>query len=203
MTAPKNHGSGATGSSVSTVDFGAPEAFGAHAFRVAIPSTKTEPVRIVEDYGYEGGEGGRPYEEARAEIDRRVWTIIGDCARSDFNERLKAKRQSAGRWRTPVTRVERLLGKELCVLAWAAEQAPEADLPVVCSRWSALRPEERWWLFAMTAAEAGAPEDADRGWRRALRAALQDGSRMTIEDRKRARRLTDRNEIAPLLPGIR
>lgn len=191
------------GDGATTVDFGAPEAFGAHSFRVEIPTGRTDPVRIVEDYGYDGGEAGRPYEEPRAEVDRRIWTAIGDAARSDFNERLKAKRQSAGRWHTPLTRVERLLGKELCVLAWAAEQALEQDLPIVCSRWAALRPEERWWLFAMTAAEAGAPEDADRGWRRALRAALQDGSRMTSDDRKRPRRPTDPGDATPLLPGIR
>jgi hypothetical protein len=189
--------------SMLTVDFGAPEAFGAHHFRIEIPAAKTEAVRIIEDYGYDGGDAGRPYEEPRAVVDRRIWTAIGDAARSDFNERLKEKRQGAGRWRTPTTRVERLLGKELCVLAWAAEQTPEQNLPVVCSRWAALRPEERWWLFAMTAAEAGSPDDDDRGWRRALRAALQDGAHMTSDDRKRARRLTDRNEATPLLPGIR
>ena len=196
MTASKS-------SAVATVDFGAPEAFGAHVFRVEIPAAKADPVRIIEDYGYTGGEQGRPYEEVRAVVDRRIWTVIADAARGDFNERLKEQRQTGGRWRSPVTRVERLLGKELCVLAWASEQAPEPDLAVVCARWAALRPEERWWLFAMTAAEAGAPEDADRGWRRALRAALQDGSRMTTEDRKRGRGQKDRDAAALLLPGFR
>ena len=65
------------------------------------------------------------------------------------------------------------LGKELCVLAWAAETASEDKIAVICSKWAALRPEERWWLFAMTVAEAGMPEDTQRGWRRAL---LQDES---------------------------
>ena len=49
-------------------------------------------------------------------------------------------------------------------------------MPVICSRRAVLRPEERWWLFAMTAAEAGLPEDGERGWRRALYAALSDGN---------------------------
>ncbi|NJM00412.1 MAG: DUF3780 domain-containing protein, partial [Synechococcaceae cyanobacterium SM2_3_2] len=53
--------------------------------------------------------------------------------------------------------------------------ANESLLPVICSRWAALRPEERWWLFSMTVAEAGLPEDTDRGWRRALFLALSDG----------------------------
>ena len=73
--------------------------------------------------------------------------------------------------------VDRLLGKELCVLAWAAETASEEQLPIICSKWAALRPEERWWLFAMTVAEAGLPDDSQRGWRRALFHALSDGER--------------------------
>ena len=70
-----------------------------------------------------------------------------------------------------------MLGKELCVLAWAAETANDEQLPVICSKWAALRPEERWWLFAMTVAEAGLPEDTQRGWRRALFLALSDGEK--------------------------
>ena len=73
--------------------------------------------------------------------------------------------------------MDRLLGKELCVLAWAAETANDEQLPVICSKWAALRPEERWWLFSMTVAEAGLPEDTQRGWRRALFHALSDGEK--------------------------
>ena len=47
----------------------------------------------------------------------------------------------------------RLLGKELCVLAWAAEAATDKEtLAVIAQKWSSLRPEERWWLFSMTVA---------------------------------------------------
>jgi hypothetical protein len=59
---------------------------------------------------------------------------------------------------------------------------------VICSKWAALRPEERWWLFAMTVAEAGLPDDTSRGWRRALFHALSDGEKMA-SGRKRRRPL--------------
>ena len=36
-------------------------------------------------------------------------------------------------------------------MAWAAETANDDQIPVICGKWAALRPEERWWLFAMTA----------------------------------------------------
>jgi hypothetical protein len=81
--------------------------------------------------------------------------------------------------------VERLLGKELCVLAWAAETATNEQLAIIGSKWAALRPEERWWLFSMTVAEAGLPEDVQRGWRRALFHALSDGERTAARLRRR------------------
>jgi hypothetical protein len=83
----------------------------------------------------------------------------------------------SGRWHIGTNLVDRLLGKELCVLAWSAETANDEQIPVICSKWAALRPEERWWLFAMTVAEAGLPEDTQRGWRRALFHALSDGEK--------------------------
>jgi len=168
-----------------TVDFGAPEKFGAHIFRVEIPSARTGLVVIVEDYGYRGHEAGIPREEERAVLSRRAWSGISDVARREFNDRLKTAKVVTGRWHTGTNLVERMLGKELCVLAWAAETASEQQLPVIGSKWAALRPEERWWLFSMTAAEAGLPEDTQRGWRRALFHALSDGDKPAFGRRRR------------------
>jgi hypothetical protein len=168
------------------VDFGAPDRFGAHLFRVEIPAARTEGVRIVEDFGYRGLEGGIPKDEDRAILTRLVWSGIADIARREFNDRLKIAKVSTGRWHTGTNLVDRLLGKELCVLAWAAETANADQLPVICSKWAALRPEERWWLFSMTVAEAGLPEDTQRGWRRALFLALSDGEKPS-QGRKRRR----------------
>lgn len=167
-----------------TVDFGAPNAFGAHIFRVEIPASRNLSVVIVEDYGYRGQEGGIPREEERVVLKRPVWTDIADIARREFNDRLKAAKVLTGRWHTGTNRVDRLLGKELCVLAWAAETANEGQLPVICSKWAALRPEERWWLFAMTVAESGLPEDTQRGWRRALFLAFSDGEKPVSRKRR-------------------
>ena len=160
---------------VKFVDFGAPDQFGAHLFRVEIPASKSDSVVLVEDYGYRGLEGGIPRDEQRAILPRVVWSSIADTARREFNDRLKVAKVTTGRWHSGTNLVDRLLGKELCVLAWAAETANDDQLPVICSKWAALRPEERWWLFAVTVAEAGLPEDTQRGWRRALFHALSDG----------------------------
>jgi hypothetical protein len=157
-----------------TVDFGAPSNFGAHLFRIEIPAARDASVLIVEDYGYRGLEGGIPREEERALLKRPVWSAIADIARL------------TGRWHTGTNLVDRLLGKELCVLAWAAETANSDQILVICSKWAALRPEERWWLFAMTVAESGFPDDTQRGWRRALFHALSDGEK-PAPTRKRRR----------------
>ena len=174
-----------------TVDFGAPDEFGVHVFRVEIPAARKEQVVVVEDYGYRGQEGGIPRDEERVFLRRMVWSAIADIARREFNDRLKAAKVRTGRWHTGTNLVDRLLGKELCVLAWAAETANEEQLPVICSKWAALRPEERWWLFAMTVAEASLPEDSERGWRRALFLALSDGEKLA--PRKRRPRPTEKD----------
>lgn len=170
---------------VKTVDFGAPDKFGAHVFRVEIPVARNEPVLIVEDFGYRGLEGGIPRDEERAVLIRTVWSGIADIARREFNDRLKTAKVLTGRWHTGTNLVDRLLGKELCVLAWAAETANEDQIPIICNKWAALRPEERWWLFAMTVAEAGQPEDTQRGWRRALFLALSDGEKPPPQRKRR------------------
>ncbi|MGH8545560.1 MAG: anti-phage-associated DUF3780 domain-containing protein [Gammaproteobacteria bacterium] len=168
-----------------TVDFGAPRDFGAHVFRVEIPAARNSSVIIFEHYGYRGNEVDIPEGEDRVALERRVWSAISDVARREFNDRLKAARLRTGRWHSGTNLVERLLGRELCVLAWAAETASDEQLPVVGSKWAALRPEERWWLFAMTVAEAGLPEDRERGWRRALFHALSDGEAPLPSRRRR------------------
>ena len=170
---------------VKFVDFGAPDQFGAHLFRVEIPASKSDSVVLVEDYGYRGSEGGIPRDEQRAILPRHVWSAIADTARREFNDRLKVAKVITGRWHSGTNLVDRLLGKELCILAWAAETANDDQLPVICSKWAALRPEERWWLFAVTVAEGGLPEDTQRGWRRALFHALSDGEALPAGRKRR------------------
>jgi hypothetical protein len=167
-----------------TIDFGVPDKFGAHIFRVEIPASRNGSVVIVEDYGYLGQEGGIPRDEERVILIRPVWSAIADTARRALNDRLKAAKILTGRWHTGTNLVDRLLGKELCVLAWAAETANPEQIPIICSKWAALRPEERWWLFSMTVAEAGLPEDTQRGWRRALFLALSDGQKPATAKRR-------------------
>jgi hypothetical protein len=182
------------------IDFGAPEKFGAHIFRVEISENRTDDVVIVEDYGYKGTENGIPKEEERVYLKRATWHAISDIAKREFNERLKASRIPTGRWHAGDNFLDRLLGKELCVLAWAAESSTEENVSIICTKWAALRPEERWWLFSMTVAEAGLPEDVGRGWRKALFHALSEGPKKTIAKKRRRPVESDVYDL-PLLGG--
>ncbi len=186
---------------LNTIGFGAPEEFGAHIFLVEVPAARTKPVTIIEVYGYNGGEKGIPYEEERVILDRKIWMGIRDTAQKEFNTRLKAAKLKTSRWRVGKNPVDKLLGKELCVLAWAAEMAKPEEIPIICSKWLALRPEERWWLFSQTVAEAGLPQDINRGWRKALYFALSDGT--SVKRKFRPKQKIVKEHELPLIALLR
>ena len=156
--------------------FGAPKDFGAHRFKVQIPAGRSGDVLVIEDYGYLAGINGNPDSDLRVRLPRSKWTAAADASRKDFNARLRAKKVAPSTWKPDENFLDRMLGKELCVLLWAIEHSnlPE-EIEVICRKWSSLRPEERWWLYAMTVAEGGMAEDLKRGWRKALYNALSDG----------------------------
>lgn len=160
----------------SYVGFGAIDEFGAHIFKVTVPQSSKGDVVIIEDYGLKGGDNGIPLTSERVSLPRRFWTAISEASRKDFSARLKSKKLSGSRWRAGDNLVDRMLGKELCVLAWAVEHASSVDeARAIAARWAAFRPEERWWLFSQVVAESGDAEDTDRGWRKALYYAMSEG----------------------------
>ena len=89
-----------------------------------------------------------------------------DCARWATNP---------AKWKIGYNPVSRLLGKELTLLAWAIEDADPTLIPTAIANWQGLSPEERWWLYTMTAAATGnAVTGRNRGWRKAVRFALTE-----------------------------
>lgn len=155
--------------------FGAPTAFSAHVFKANVPPGRAGVVTLTEEYGFLAGYEGTPARDVRAQLSRSKWTPLADASRKDFNARLRARKVPPSAWKPHDNLLDRMLGRELCVLMWAAEHASEGQLEIICRKWTALRPEERWWLYAMTAAEGGQAEDKERGWRKALYYALSDG----------------------------
>lgn len=182
-----------------TLGFGVPATFAPHHFVVSIPRG-CQAVRISEDLGMHAAVAGSEVLD-RTIIPRPVWNEIAQPVQRLFNQRLKSHRLTASRWKVGENPVDRLLGKELCVLAWAVEELPPEKLGTALRNWLALRPEERWWLFGMTAASVGAPQDKGLGWRAALRHALGDTPEVSIRRTRRSGQQAE--DIKDTLPLFR
>ncbi len=161
-----------------TLGFGVPATSDPHHFVVQIPRGGTAPVLIREHLGMSSGglagEGGWAQVLDRVILERPRWTAIRAEVQRAFNARLAEHNLAPGIWRVGENPIDRLLGKELCVLAWAIEHLDPEKIGIALRNWLALRPEERWWLFGMTALATGGVRDTEKGWRVALRYALGD-----------------------------
>lgn len=104
---------------------------------------------------------------ARATVARPIWDLIAPVVQNHFNERLREKKFASGRFpKRGIVKVDRLLGKELIVLAYAL--APDG-LSHECIRkavdaWLRMSPTDRWWLSNQASSDAN--------WRRALPIAM-------------------------------
>jgi hypothetical protein len=113
----------------------------------------------------------------RVIIDRTRWLALAPSFWDEANRRLRANGLPPAKFQKnpgkPVP-VHPSLGKELCILCWAVEEATPDDIPNALYNWEALAPEERWWLYTMTVATTGQAMQKGIGWRKALRAAIAD-----------------------------
>ena len=183
-----------------TVGFGVPNEVDPHHFTVDIPAARIEPVIITEDFGVRGGTGIVPDLVVRCRLPRAAWSAVAEEAKRVLNERLKEKKIATSRWSSGVNKVERLLGRELCVLAWAVELAPKELIAAAMRNWVALRPDERWWLFSMAATTTGAADDVDVGWRKAIRIAMTENPTGEEATAMRAKKRKPMPEERPPLP---
>lgn len=153
-----------------------------HCFLVQIPRSLQASVDIFEVFGHfplPTEATWQPEVTLRAKLAKSKWDAMSGEVRTEFNRRLKAERKKTGSWAQGGNGVQRLLGKELLVLAWAVEQEDVSTehCEVALRNWLGLKPEERWWLYTMTAASTGFAHQAGMGWREALRSALCFGTK--------------------------
>ena len=156
-----------------TLGFGVPASADPHHFKVIIPKGNSGKVHILEHLGLQVHSDEFAVID-RVLLDRPRWTAMRSEVQRAFNVRLKEQKLKPSAWKVGENVVDRLLGKELCVLAWAVEHMTMENIPVAVRNWLALRPEERWWLFGMTAMSTGGLNDGEHGWRVALCHALGD-----------------------------
>jgi hypothetical protein len=144
-----------------------------HHFVVRIPRGDRGDIEIIENFGLHA-EFNEDAVLLRCRLPRRAWNGIRDEAKRVLNERLREKGLKPSRWNAGDNQVERLLGRELCLLAWAVETAQPSEYPAACAAWAALKPEEKWWLFRMCDSATGTADDVDVGWRKAVRVAFTE-----------------------------
>ena len=133
----------------------------------------------------------------RVLLSRQRWLAIREPVQREFNARLKAYKLKTASWKTGENDVERLLGAELCVLAWAVEAMPLAHIPKAIGAWLGLRPEERWWLYRVTVNTAGRAEDTGIGWRVALKYALSGERESNTLPKKTTQEKTNQKTKTP------
>jgi len=158
-----------------------------HGFLVDVPkgTRATDLIRITEHRGDDlGALGERDTVSTSANdpslrvvIDRSRWLALAPAFWEEANRRLRANGLTPAKYQKTPSKplpVHPSLGKELCVLCWAVEDASPDDIPNALRNWEALAPEERWWLYTMTVATTGQAMQKGIGWRKALRAAIAD-----------------------------
>lgn len=165
--------------------FGFVPAQSEHHFVVVIPRSPKQEIMVHELQQYDPDmtiEGLQmnyvgPAYSGKVRINQARWNLLERYLKSEFNQRLRdsGATQKSINWKKGINYVHRLFGKELMVLLWAMEEADPHRAPQAIENWLGLRPEERWWLYTITNAATGHPENGrGRGWRKALRFALTE-----------------------------
>lgn len=147
-----------------------------HHFLLATPKSPKEDIAIYERFEWDELEEqntGIVEENLKVTLDRHKWNLIKDSITATFNNRLKEKDITVGRFKIGHVPIERLLGKEMVLLMWAIEDSDPQLIPMALKNWLGLSREERWWLFTMANAITGHADDK-RGWRKAIRFALTE-----------------------------
>lgn len=160
-----------------------------HGFLIAVPKGTGggDIICISEHRGNELNDLGMQEKAAtspndpslRVLIDRARWLALAPEFWEEANRRLRANGLLPAKFQKNPARpvpVHPSLGKELCILCWAVEEATPDDIPNALHNWEALAPEERWWLYTMTVATTGQAMQKGVGWRKALRAAIADNA---------------------------
>ncbi len=155
-----------------------------HGFLLELPASKDETAAVMlsehRSWNVSQGEIDIPALEPadpglRAIVERFRWNEIASGFWEEASHRLRnagiAVPRLAKKGRIPL---HASLGKELCVLLWAIEDADSGLIPEALRNWEGLAPEERWWLYTMTAAATGQAQQRGIGWRKALRFALTE-----------------------------
>lgn len=150
-----------------------------HHFIVCIPTKNDASVMIYERFDWQKNAVKQNLNEldgrtkAKAQLSKHKWKMLEDALKTEFNTRLKKRKESVGKFSNGQVVLNETFGKELLVLVWSIEDCDPSVVHTAIRNWLGLAPEERWWLYTMTNAATGNIYDRS-GWRKALRYALTE-----------------------------
>jgi hypothetical protein len=122
-----------------TLGFGVPATSDPHHFKVIVPRSNTAPVQVSEYLGLQALSDEHSVID-RAVLDRARWTAIRAEVQRAFNARLSTHNLKPSAWKAGDNLVDRLLGKELCVLVWAVEHMETREDPSCCAQLACAAP---------------------------------------------------------------
>lgn len=155
----------------STIGFGVPTTSSPHHFQVNVPSARKDTVEIWEHLGMKAVSEEQSV-ILRCSLQLPYWKKVKHEVQISFNQRLREHKLNVSSWKTGNNLVDRLLGKELCVLAWTIENLNIENTPLALNSWIGLLPEERWWLYGKAVRTTDEDYKKGFGWRAALKYAL-------------------------------
>ena len=117
-----------------TLGFGVPASSDPHHFKVIIPKANSGKIQISEYLGLQAQSDELSLID-RVILERPSWTAIRSEVQRAFNARLKSYGLKTSTWQVGENVVDRLLGKEICVLAWAIEGMEIDNIPVAVRNW--------------------------------------------------------------------
>ena len=172
---------------ISTKGFGVPDVPGMdfpHQFILTIPSGRKldDEITVEEDFGSQPGSEGRI--AFRASISRRLWNELKNQVQFYLNSRLKSRNLKNSKFTVGQNVVDRLLGREVCVLIWAIEHLDDDPrrASAIYDHWKQYNPEELWWLYQQVARQIDqSNSDPDTGWRLAIKHAFLSSNTESTE----------------------
>lgn len=157
-----------------TIGFGYNPLESNHYFIIEIPKKISENVNIYECVSNDNGEE----KTLKIVIPKKVWLKVAPFLEREFNNLLSSYSLKKSKFSVGDNIIERLLGKELCLLLFSIEHLDNNsdDISQAIHNWSAIEREFRWFLYTMVDTSAGEYSDSNiyKGWREAIKIALSD-----------------------------
>ncbi|MCT8000545.1 DUF3780 domain-containing protein [Sphingomonas sanguinis] len=157
--------------SAATIGFGAPTWDGAHRWLIRTPRQRDAAVTLLEDYGRNGWPSGIYEPVVRAIVPRTTWSAVAPALQIHLNGRLKDAGFPRGKLIIGDVPVERLLGTEACLLAWAIDDATPDQAREAFDSLRTYMPCEVRCLYQYAARDRDLSRPA-YGWRKAIKFAL-------------------------------